>query len=219
MNLLFSWSSGKDSALALYDIMTNEKIHLDGLWTTITAPKEMISFHGVTVNLLKKQAEALQLPLTITNLPDNCSNNQYEMIMKQSFERFILRGIEGIAYADLYVEEIRNYREQLLKKSGLMGVFPLWRNSTIDTAERFIESGFKAVITTVDHTKIDPIWIGRPFDHTFLSSLCDEVDPCGENGEFHTFVYDGPIFANAVSFSIEGMIDNDPYITARLQGE
>ncbi|WP_377889641.1 diphthine--ammonia ligase [Alkalihalobacillus sp. R86527] len=217
MNLLFSWSSGKDSALALQDLLANNDIDLAGLWTTITVPHDRISFHGVSVSLLKKQAEALQIPLTITNLPDNCSNNQYELVMRESYQKFIDDGIEGIAFADLYVEEIREYREQHLKKSGLKGVFPLWRNSTIDTAERFIDNGFKAVITTVDETKIDPCWLGREFDQHFLNSLNDKVDPCGENGEFHTFVYDGPIFNEAVSFTIEGTEEMYPYITALLK--
>lgn len=210
MNLLFSWSSGKDSALALHDLLINDEVDIAGLWTTVTVPHDRISFHGVSVNLLKKQAEAVQIPLTITNLPDKCSNNQYELVMRESYQQFIENEIEGIAFADLYVEEIREYREQHLKKSGLKGVFPLWQNSTIDTAERFIDLGFKAIITTVDETKIDPCWLGRQYDRHFLKNLRDDVDPCGENGEFHTFVYDGPIFIRPVQFTIEGRDESHP---------
>lgn len=219
MKVLFSWSSGKDSALALDDLLKTESVTLTGLWTTVSDSHDRISFHGVSKGLLEKQAKALRIPLTITNLPNNCSNHQYEFLMKQHYRQFLKQGVEGIVFADLYVKEIRKYREQLLKESGLLGVFPLWGNSTVDTANRFIDRGFKAVITTVDETKLDPQWVGKDFNRKFLASLDDNVDPCGENGEFHTFVYDGPIFSYSVPFTIEGTIKQKPYITALLHKE
>ncbi|TKD71927.1 diphthine--ammonia ligase [Pseudalkalibacillus hwajinpoensis] len=216
MNLLFSWSTGKDSALALYDCLKSSSDQVKGLWTTVNGDREYISFHGVSKALLKKQAASIGLPLSITNLPDNCTNKQYEALIKDVYDSFIENKVEAIAFADLYLEDIRQYREKQLNASGLEGVFPLWRKSTSHTAERFISTGFKAVITTVDQTKIHPRWIGKEFDQEFLTNLPHDVDPCGENGEFHTFVFNGPIFHYQVDYVVKDKVEHGPYITALL---
>ena len=216
MNLLFSWSSGKDSALALYDCLKCSNVQVKGLWTTFNDGREYISFHGVSKGLLKKQTASLGLPMSITNLPDNCSNKQYEALINDQYDYFIQNNVDGIAFADLYLEDIRQYREQQLNGKGLVGVFPLWRKSTLHTAKRFISSGFKAVITTVDQTKVDGKWIGKEFNHEFLANLPQDVDPCGENGEFHTFVFNGPIFQQAVDYDITDKVEEGSYITALL---
>lgn len=216
MNLLFSWSSGKDSALALYDCLKCSNVQVKGLWTTFNDDRGHISFHGVSKGLLKKQAASLGLPISITNLPDNCTNKQYEALINDKYDFFIRNNVDGIAFADLYLDDIRKYREQQLNVKGLEGVFPLWKKSTLHTAERFISKGFHAVITTVDQTKLDDKWIGKEFDLEFLANLPEDVDPCGENGEFHTFVFNGPIFQYAVDYEIKGKVEEGPYITALL---
>ncbi|MBN8207193.1 diphthine--ammonia ligase [Bacillus sp. NTK071] len=216
MNLLFSWSTGKDSALALYDCLKCSNNQVQGLWTTVNEDRDYISFHGVSKALLKKQAATIGLSLSITNLPDNCTNKQYEAIINAVYDSFIRNKVDAIAFADLYLEDIRQYRVQQLNASGLEGVFPLWKKSTLHTAKRFISTGFKAVITTVDQTKIDSKWIGKEFNEEFLNNLPHDVDPCGENGEFHTFVFNGPIFQNAVDYVVKDQVEQGPYITALL---
>lgn len=216
MNLLFSWSSGKDSALALYDCLQNSNVQVKGLWTTFNEEREYISYHGVSKGLLNKQAVSLGLPISITNLPENCSNKQYEALINDQYDYFIRKNVDAIAFADLYLEDIRQYREQQLNRKGLEGVFPLWRKSTLHTAKRFMSEGFKAVITTVDQTKIDDKWVGKEFNQEFLANLSQDVDPCGENGEFHTFVFDGPIFQRAVDYEVMDKVIEGPYITALL---
>ncbi|MGA9288207.1 MAG: hypothetical protein WBV93_07605 [Anaerobacillus sp.] len=216
MNLLFSWSTGKDSALGLYDCLNDSKHHIKGLWTTMNVEEGSIPFHGVSAELLKLQVAAIGLPLTITNLPDNCTNKQYEHLIRATYKNISQNGVEGIAFADLYLEDIRSYRESLLIDTHLDACFPLWKQNTLHTAERFLSLGFKAIITTVDQTKISPEWIGKPFDEEFLRSLPADVDPSGENGEFHTFVYDGPIFDNRVTYNIQKIIEKGPFMTAVL---
>ncbi|WP_347550784.1 diphthine--ammonia ligase [Pseudalkalibacillus hwajinpoensis] len=216
MKLLFSWSTGKDSALALYDCLNDPGQLITGLWTTINDHNDTISFHGVSRHLVKAQAEAIGLPLTLTNLPENCTNTQYEELIKKVLVSVKENGVTGVAFADLFLQDIRDYRVKQVNDIGLKGIFPLWQHSTIRTAHRFLATGFKAVITTVDSTKIDPKWIGRAYDEEFLRDLSANVDPCGENGEFHTFVYAGPIFKYSIPYVITHEVKNGPYITAIL---
>ena len=216
MNLLFSWSTGKDSALGLYDCLNDSNHHINGLWTTMNVEEGFIPFHGVSAELLKLQAAAIGLPLTITNLPDNCTNKQYENLIREAYKTISQNGVEGVAFADLYLEDIRSYRESLLDDMHLDACFPLWKQDTLHIANRFLSLGFKAIMTTVDQTKISPEWIGKPFDEEFLRSLPADVDPSGENGEFHTFVYDGPIFDNRVTYNIQKIVENGPFMTAVL---
>ncbi len=216
MNLLFSWSTGKDSALGLYDCLNDSQHHIKNLWTTMNVEEGSIPFHGVSAELLKLQAAAIGLPLTITNLPDNCTNKQYENLVRETYNTFRQDGIEGVAFADLYLEEIRSYREALLNGIHLHAYFPLWKQPTLHTAKRFLAVGFKAIITTVDQTKIHPEWLGKPFDEEFLKYLPTDVDPCGENGEFHTFVYDGPIFDYRVTYEIQKVFEKGNFMTALL---
>ncbi|MDO6657565.1 diphthine--ammonia ligase [Anaerobacillus sp. 1_MG-2023] len=217
MNLIFSWSSGKDSAIALFDCLKQSHLQVKGLWTTVNETNGAIPFHGVHAALLEKQIAAIGLPLTITNLPDNCTNKQYEKLVSAQYKVFKEAEIEGIVFADLFLDDIRRYRETLLQECKLKGIYPLWQHSTLHTAKRFVSTGFKAVITTVDQSKISPDWIGKPFDDNFLQSLPDHVDPCGENGEFHTFVSDGPIFEKEVIVEIQEIVEQGKYRTAILK--
>ena len=219
MKITFSWSSGKDSAMALYDCLTQSRFQVKTLWTTVNETNRSIPFHGVDTMLLKKQAAAIGIPLTITNLPDNCTNKQYEKLVGNQYKSFRTEGLEGVAFADLYLEDIRHYRNSLLHDYHLKAIYPLWQQSTLHTAKRFLAHGFKAIITTVDETNLQSNWIGEPFDETFLESLPDHVDPCGENGEFHTFVYDGPIFSKAVAFEMLEIRRKGSYRTVRLTTE
>lgn len=216
MNIVFSWSSGKDSAMALYDCLTNSQLQVKKLWTTVNETNRSIPFHGVDTTLLKKQAAAIELPLTLTNLPDNCTNKQYEELVGEQYDLFLREGMGGVAFADLYLEDIRHYRNALLQDHHLKGIYPLWQQSTLHTARRFLSNGFKAIITSVDESYLKADWVGKPFDSAFLERLPQHVDPCGENGEFHTFVYDGPLFSKAVSFEILEIMQQGSYQTARL---
>ncbi|WP_226658585.1 diphthine--ammonia ligase [Pseudalkalibacillus hwajinpoensis] len=216
MNIVFSWSSGKDSAMALYDCLTNSQLQVKKLWTTVNETNGSIPFHGVDTMLLKKQAAAIELPLTITNLPDNCTNKQYEKLVGEQYDLFRSEGMNAVAFADLYLEEIRHYRNVLLQDHQLKSIYPLWQQSTLHTARRFLSNGFKAIITSVDESCLKADWIGKPFDAAFLEKLPQHVDPCGENGEFHTFVYDGPLFSKAVSFEICEIMQQGSYQSARL---
>ncbi|MGB8001067.1 MAG: hypothetical protein WCF60_13365, partial [Anaerobacillus sp.] len=137
-------------------------------------------------------------------------------LIRATYKNISQNGVEGIAFADLYLEDIRSYRESLLIDTHLDACFPLWKQDTLHIANRFLSLGFKAIMTTVDQTKISPEWIGKPFDEKFLRSLPADVDPSGENGEFHTFVYDGPIFDNRVTYNIQKIVENGPFMTAVL---
>ncbi|MYL64742.1 diphthine--ammonia ligase [Bacillus hwajinpoensis] len=216
MNMVFSWSSGKDSAMALYDCLSHSHFQVKALWTTVNETNRSIPFHGVDTALLKKQADAIGIPLTITNLPDNCTNKQYEKLVRMQYKSFRKEGMEGVAFADLYLEDIRHYRNSLLQDYQLKAIYPIWKQSTLHTAKRFLANGFKAIITTVDETNLQSDWVGEHFDETFLKAIPEHVDPCGENGEFHTFVYDGPIFSKAVSFDIQEIRKKGSFHTARL---
>jgi uncharacterized protein (TIGR00290 family) len=196
--VLFAWSGGKDSALALHEILRNKECDVSALLTTITHGYERISMHGVRRELLEAQAKSLGYFLEVVRIPNLCKNEEYEARMKERLERWSARGVTGVVFGDVFLEDLRAYRERNLNRIGMKGLFPLWGANTVKLALRFIDLGFKAIVTCVDGKVLRGEYVGREYDRQFLTDLPPGVDPCGENGEFHTFVYDGPIFQEKV---------------------
>ncbi len=199
--IIFTWSGGKDSAMALYEIMGEGRYNVKALLTTITEDYGRISMHGVRRELLREQADAIGIPLKEVLVSRNGSNEEYELRMGEALRHFKREGIDKVAFGDIFLEDLRRYREENLAREGLKGLFPLWKRDTKELSRGFIKLGFKAVIVCVDGQKLAKTFAGREFDEKFLSDLPDNIDPCGENGEFHTFVYDGPIFKKRIEFS------------------
>ncbi|MBW2147473.1 MAG: diphthine--ammonia ligase [Deltaproteobacteria bacterium] len=198
--VIFSWSGGKDSALALHEIQQNQNYTVFALLTTITKDFDRISMHGVRRVLLQRQAESIGLPLYEVLIPKNGSNDEYDSIMKEEMIRFREKGISAVVFGDIFLEDVRKYREGNLSAINMKAVFPLWMRNTADLAKNFIDRGFKAVVTCVDSHVLDEEFAGKVIDLRFLSGLHPDVDPCGENGEFHSFVFDGPLFKQPVKF-------------------
>jgi uncharacterized protein (TIGR00290 family) len=196
--ILFSWSSGKDSALALHTLMKDPHWQVTALLTTVTEDYDRISMHGVRRALLEAQAAAIGLPLEMVYIPKDASNETYEDRMGQALRGYQERGVWGVAFGDIFLEDLRRYREENLARMNLGAIFPLWKRPTGELAHEMIRSGFRAVTTCVDTRVLGPEFVGRKFDVEFLSCLPAAVDPCGENGEFHTFVYDGPLFSRPI---------------------
>jgi uncharacterized protein (TIGR00290 family) len=192
--VIFCWSGGKDSALALYELKKNDDYEIVTLLTTITEDYDRISMHGVRTILLEMQAESLGLPLDKIFITKGASNEQYEHKMEQTLIKYVDAGVSSVVFGDIFLEDLREYRENNLSKIGMKGIFPIWKMDTSTLARNFIDWGFKAVITCIDSNILDKTFIGKSFDENFLTELPSAVDPCGENGEFHSFVYDGPIF-------------------------
>jgi uncharacterized protein (TIGR00290 family) len=197
---LFSWSGGKDSALALYEVLGTRSRDIAFLITTVTGEYDRISMHGVRSLLLEMQASSLGIALEKVIIPRNASNEAYELSLENALLKYKSSGVDSVIYGDIFLEEIRKYREEQLGKLGLGCVFPIWGRDSFLLARTFIEAGFKAVAVCVDSTLLDGGFAGREFDYDFLSELPPGIDPCGENGEFHTFVCDGPAFRERVVF-------------------
>lgn len=218
MKAILSWSGGKDSALALYYVQKNSKIKVKSLLTTLTDKFDRISMHGVRRELVERQAAQLNIPIELVYLPADCSNEGYGSIMARKMRQFKKEGINTVIFGDIFLEDIRRYREENLSKVGIEAQFPLWNNSTEKLAIKFIDLGFRGIITCVDSKYLPKEFIGRHFNHDFLSDLPDDVDPCGENGEFHSFVYDGPIFEHPITFALGEIVlrDNQFYFVDLL---
>jgi uncharacterized protein (TIGR00290 family) len=201
--ILLSWSGGKDSALALHALRQTPGVEVAGILTTVTEEFDRISMHGVRRGLLERQAEAAGLPLHIVSIPPDCTNEIYEERMSAALAPLRqggVRGIRRIAFGDLFLEDIRAYREAKLAGADMEALFPVWGRDTAELAREFIAQGFAAVLVCVDTQALDASFAGRAFDESLLRDLPPGVDPCGENGEFHTFVHAGPIFREAISF-------------------
>jgi uncharacterized protein (TIGR00290 family) len=197
---LFSWSGGKDSALALYEVLGTRSRDIASLITTVTGDYDRVSMHGVRSLLLEMQADSLGIALEKVIIPRNASNEEYELSLEKALRKYKGSGVDSVIYGDIFLEEIRKYREEQLGELGLGCVFPIWGRDSLSLARTFIEAGFKAVVVCIDSTLLDGEFAGREFDRDFITGLPPEIDPCGENGEFHTFVYDGPIFRESVEF-------------------
>ncbi len=206
-----SWSGGKDSCLALYEIQRAASYRVATLLTTVTRDYDRISMHGVRRVLLEKQAASLGLPLHQVLISKGASNEEYETNLIEAVSAYSDQGIDSIVFGDLFLEDIKTYRDQFLARHGLRGIYPVWQRDTTEFIKEFIELGFKAVVACVDAKALDQSFAGRIIDHAFLASLPANVDPCGENGEFHTFVFDGPNFKESVRFSIGETIQRDSF--------
>ena len=207
--IVLSWSSGKDSAMMLYEIQQSGKYEVASLLTTVTENYDRVSMHGVRSRLLDKQAESLGLPLHKIYLSTKSSNEEYEAKMKESLAQFRENGVSSVAFGDIFLEDLKKYREDNLAKISMKGLFPIWKKDTKTLIREFIRHGFQAVIVCVDTNVLDKSWAGRMIDSDFLSQLPSNIDPCGENGEFHTFAFDGPIFKRKISFSIGEKVMRD----------
>ena len=199
--VLMCWSGGKDSALALHCLL-EEGRRVSALLTTVTEDYDRISMHGVRSCLLQAQAESLGIPLERVLIPGDCPHEVYAERMVEALRRQIQTGVRQAAFGDVFLEDVRQYRVDNLSVVGMTAVFPLWAQDTGDLARRFIELGFRAIITCVDSQKLDGAFAGRQYDRQFLADLPDGADPCGENGEFHSFVYAGPIFRKPVACAV-----------------
>jgi len=199
--VLFTWSGGKDSVLALYELQMRHDYEVVALLTTLTEGYYRISMHGVRSILLERQASSLGLPIEKIYISKNSSNEDYEVKMREVLQKHLTAGVSSIVFGDIFLEDVRKYREDNLLKIGMKAIFPMWKRDTTELAHRFIDLGFKAVITCIDSNFLDKTFVGRLFDRQLLSELPANVDPCGENGEFHSFVYDGPIFQKRVSYA------------------
>ena len=214
--VLLSWSSGKDSAWTLHRLLQDYDIQVVGLLTTINEAANRVAMHAVRRALLEAQAEALGLPLRVIPLPSPCTNLEYERIMSQACRQAVMEGIEAIAFGDLYLTDVRKYREQQLRGTGLEPLFPLWGTPTSELASEMIASGLQAKVTCVDPRVLDPAFAGREFDASFLSDLSPNVDPCGENGEFHSFVYNTPEFREPLDIRVGEIVERDGFVFADL---
>jgi uncharacterized protein (TIGR00290 family) len=214
---LLSWSSGKDSAWALHLLRQRDDVEVVGLFTTVNAEFQRVAMHAVRLELLKRQAEAVGLPLETLNIPNPCSNLQYESVMKDFVGASQERGIQCMAFGDLFLQDIRAYREANLKDTGITPLFPLWEIPTDRLARQMISEGLRAYITCVDPKKLPAHFAGREFGPSFLDELPDSVDPCGEYGEFHTFAMDGPMFKKPVGVHLGDVVERDGFVFADLR--
>lgn len=220
--VLLSWSGGKDSSLCLYEMRTGDDFRsfaVEGLLTTLTRDYNRVSMHGVRRELLVEQARLVGVPLEEVWIPSNASNETYETEMSKVLSKAAKSGIKCVVFGDLFLSDIREYRERLLGRLGFDCLFPIWKKDTRELAERFIDLGFRAIICTVDPKKLDPKFCGREFDRKFLAEIPAKVDPCGENGEFHTFVYDGPIFNERFHVRLGEVVKRDGFFFADLLSE
>lgn len=196
---LLSWSSGKDSALALHEIQKNQDYEIVALLTTLTEDYDRVSMHGVRRELLEEQARSMGLPLEMVLIHKDAANDEYEREMGKALERYRCQGVNSVVFGDIFLADIRKYREDNLAKAGMQAVFPLWNQDTRMLIRNLLDSGFRAVTTCVDTYVLGQEFAGREIDESFVASLPEGIDPCGENGEFHSFVYKGPIFSKAIS--------------------
>ena len=214
--ILLSWSSGKDSAWSLHVLRQHGEYEVVGLLTTFNEEAGRVAMHAVRRELVERQAAATKLPLWQVPLPWPCSNQQYESLMAQVCAKAVAEGLHGVAFGDLFLEDVRAYRERQLKDTGLTPIFPVWGLPTQTLARAMIASGVRAKLTCVDTAKLDRSFAGREFDMALLSNLPDGADPCGERGEFHSFVYAGPMLNAAIPVSVGETIARDGFIFADL---
>lgn len=209
--LIFSWSSGKDSALALYKLKQEDKYDIVSLLTTISEEYDRVGFHGTKRLLLEKQAKSMNLPLYKAYLSKSDSIEEYAQKLEKALIDCKDEGTTKIAYGDIFLEDLKEFRIKNLQKIGMTGVFPIWKQDSDKLIREFIDLGFKAITTCVDSNVLDKSFAGRIIDYDFISELPDNIDPCGENGEFHTFVFDGPLFKEKINISVGGIILRDGF--------
>jgi uncharacterized protein (TIGR00290 family) len=214
--ILLAWSSGKDSAFSLHVLRGTPDVEVVGLLTTVNETHDRVAMHAVRRTLLEAQAEAAGLPLLIVRIPHACTNQAYEAAMGRALQDAKGRGVSGVAFGDLFLEDIRRYREQQMAGTGLRLVFPLWGRPTAALAQEMLDAGLRARITCVDPRVLPARFAGREFDRDLLADLPPGVDPCGENGEFHTFAWDGPMFAHPVPIRDGEVVAREGFVFADL---
>ncbi len=198
----FNWSSGKDSALALHYLLQDKSVTVGHLLTTINEAQQRVSMHGVRRSLLEAQLEAIELPYSIIPIPAQCTNTTYESIMQEAVAPLVTKGFAYAAFGDIFLEDLKQYRELQLAKVGLKGVFPLWQRNSRSIVEEFIDLDFKAIVVSVNAAYLDESFTGRVLDRDFIKDLPAGVDPAGENGEFHTFCFEAPYFKMPIDFTV-----------------
>jgi len=215
--VLFCWSGGKDSALALHALRQRDDIRITGLLTTVTEDYDRISMHGVRRSLLLQQAQALALPLHEVRIPPQCVNPIYEARMEHALRAELAGGVRTVAFGDIFLQDLREYRERNLAKLDMRAIFPIWKRDTRELARKFCRKGFRAITVCIDRKKLDRSFAGRELTADFFSDLPADVDPCGENGEFHTFVFAGPIFSRAIGVQRGEVIDREGFTFCDLK--
>lgn len=213
-NTWLSWSSGKDSAWTLHVLHQSDEFEVTALFTTVNAAFERVAMHAVRVELLRLQAEAVGLPLHIIEIPYPCSNDQYTQIMSAFMEQARTAEVDCMAFGDLYLEDVRRYREERMQDTGITPIFPLWGKPTRALLEEMLNSGLRARLTCVDPRKLPATFAGRELDLTLLAELPPDVDPCGENGEYHSFVFDGPMFHRPLAIRPGEVVERDGFVFA-----
>ena len=213
---MLSWSSGKDSAWTLQLMRQDPELAVDGLFCTINEKFDRVAMHAVRVALLQKQADSVGLPIQLIPIPYPCGNEDYAEIMTQFVAREAERGVECFAFGDLFLEDIREYRENSLSGTGITPIFPLWGIDTRVLCTTMLDSGLRAQITCVDPSQLAEEFCGREYDAGFLSDLPPGVDPCGENGEFHSFAFDGPMFGHKINIEIGETTTRDNFVFTDL---
>ena len=209
-----SWSSGKDCAFALWQAQAAGEHDISGLLTTTNEAFDRVAMHGTRNNLLRRQAEAAGLALMEVALPWPCSNEDYASRMLAACDRMKSQGVSHVVYGDLFLEDICAYRDEKMAEAGLTPVYPLWKRDTRQLARDMIDAGLKAVVVCIDPKKLDASFAGRWFDERFLKDLRESIDPCGENGEFHTCVVDGPMFSAPIKVEIGETVERDGFVYA-----
>jgi len=216
--ILFSWSGGKDSALALHALLQQpDEWEVVALLTSVSDEYQRVSHHGVREELLERQAASLGLPLDKLRLPFKagpCTNAEYEALVGAKLAEYVTRGVRHVGHGDIFLADLRAYREKNLALLGMTGVFPIWQRDTRELVESFVKLGFRAILCCVEGKKLDASFVGRELDLSLVADLPPGIDPCGENGEYHSFVYDGPIFQRPVEFDVGMTVcrDNRHYI-------
>lgn len=214
MKTLVSWSSGKDSAWMLHVLKKDPSIEIGGLLTTMNEQFDRVAMHAVRRRLLQAQADAAGVPLRTVQLPWPCSNEQYEERMRLAVAQAVAEGFTHVAFGDLFLEDVRKYREQKLAGTGLTPLFPIWGIPTDELAERMVDTGLRSVLTCVNPKHLDRSFAGRQFDRALLDDLPAGVDKCGERGEFHSFAWDGPMFNHPIAIEVGDIVDRDGFVFA-----
>jgi uncharacterized protein (TIGR00290 family) len=210
--ILFCWSGGKDSALALHALLQQNDVRIAALLTTVTEGYDRISMHGVRRELLQQQAKSLRLPLHEVFIPPQCANPMYEARMEEALLFYFKQDIRRVAFGDIFLEDLRLYREKNLARVAMQALFPIWKRDTLELIREFHAAQFRSVVVCIDSRVLDPSFVGRELDTSFFDDLPPGVDPCGENGEFHTFAFDGPIFSRPVDFTLGEVVRRDSFV-------
>jgi len=207
-----SWSSGKDSTLALHTARAHLGLDVSALLVTVNAEADRVAMHAVRRSLVEAQAKRLGLPLRVIELPSPCPNDVYETLMATEMAEATAAGVDHVIFGDLFLADVRAYRERALDGSGIAPIFPLWQRPTDSLAREMLEGGIRAVLTCVDPTQLAAEFAGRQFDDALLRDLPPTVDPCGERGEFHTFVYDGPGFSTPIDIEVGEVVERGGFV-------